>query len=259
MKIKTNFCQKTNKTSRQLSSINPFSCSHMAMQSFFIKQYLGYALAIIRSTRSVLWYLVLIGLSSALIVLLKESAIFWPLNSAITVLSIVATPVIYGIYFELIEDTYSSIGSIIKRYLLNYLWLLFRMYVPVVFLAGLPMLLSSGSGSGYFETIIVCFSLLYMYVIPTYYHSGQQRGAISAGISFLLKNLSSSTPLILAVLLLETAVLVLQHNKSLLLESGGLVYIGLDFAFFMVASIIDFALFIVLVYILKDTAIPAQD
>jgi len=229
------------------------------MKPFFIRQYLGYALAIISRTTIVIWYLILIGLSSALIVLLKDSTLFWPLNSIITVLSIVATPVIYGIYFELIEDTYSSVGSIIKRYVLNYLWLLFRMYLPVVFLAGLPMVLSAGSGSGYFEIIIVSFSLLYMYVIPTYYHSGQQRGAISAGISFLLKNLASSTPLILTVLILETAVLVLQHNKSLLLESGGLIYIGLDFAFYVVASIIDFALFIVLVYILKDAAIPSED
>jgi hypothetical protein len=223
------------------------------MKSFYIRQYLGYALAIISRTTLVLWYLVLISLSSALLMLLKDSALFWPLNTIVTVFSIAATPVIYGIYFELIEDTYSSVWSISKRYVLNYLWLLFRMYVPVVFLAGLPMMLTAGSGSGYFETIIVSFSLLYMYVIPTYFHSGQQRGAIAAGISFLFKNLSSSTPLILVVLLLETAVLALQHNKSLLLEYGGLVYIGFDAAFYVIASIIDFALFIILVYILKDS------
>lgn len=223
------------------------------MDAFNFKKYLVYALRIIRGNTIVLWSLVFIGLCSSATLLLKDSALYGPLNTLTIVLSITATPVFYGIYFELIEDTYSSIPQITRTYLLRYLWLLVRMYLPVIFLATIPFLLKPGSGgSGFFEITLIAASLIYVYVIPAYYISGQQRGAISYGVSFLLKNISQSTPVIFTVLVLETLMLLVQLGKN---HSPGQATISLailDLLIYVIASVIDLAVFIILIYVLKN-------
>lgn len=223
------------------------------MKTFDLKLYLSYAGSIIKTNTIILWCLGFIALCSSITFLLKETAFFRLLYILTTILSVSATPVIYGIYYELIEDTYSSVKNIAVTYVLKYIRLLIRMYLPIVFLAGLPLiLLPESGGSGYFQITIISFSLIYMFVIPFFYLSRKQAGAIVGGVNFLLKHLSQSTPLILVVLLLETTMLILQHNKALLLQLGPLLFICIDFTIYMVASICDFMLFIILIFILKN-------
>jgi hypothetical protein len=223
------------------------------MASFPLRRYFTYAVLMIRSNSIVLWGLGFIGLCSAAALLLKGTGAYWPLNILAITLSIAVTPIFYGIYFELIEDTYTSITAIARTYVLNYIWLLMRMYVPAVFVASLPLLvIPSDRAGGYLETILIFFSLLYLYVIPTYYITGKQYGAITAGVRFLLANLSRSAPLILAVLLLETAMLLLQHGRIGLAGQNSIGFALLDFIIYVGASIIDFVIFIILIFILKN-------
>jgi len=223
------------------------------METLDLKKYLAYAVMIIRSNTIVLWGLGLIGLCSTAALLLKDTNLHWPLNTLSITLSIVTTPIFYGIYFELIEDSYSSIGQITRTYVLNYIWLLVRMYLPAIFVATIPLFLIPGAGSGgYFEITLIFFSLIYIYVIPTYYISGRQQGAISSGVTFLLRNLLKSTPIIFTVLLLETLMLLMQFNKGSLPGQGTIYFAILDLLVYLIASIIDFAVFIILIYVLKN-------
>ena len=219
--------------------------------------YLGYALLIIRNNTIVLWWVGLLGLFSSMALLSRDTSLFWPVHLALSLLSIVSTPIIYGIYFELIEDRYSSIPRIAKTYVLRYIWLIIRMYLPPIFLASIIVSFAAGSDpGGILELTLVGFSLIYLFVIPTYYVSGTQQGAILAGMSFLGRSISSVSPLILAVLLLESAMLLAQHQRS----SGpdpGLLFMVIDFLIYFCASIGDYIIFIILIFILKEAPVAA--
>lgn len=227
------------------------------MNPWNLKTYLKYGLLIVRTSTVVLWWIGFVALLSVVALSLKGTAAFWPLNILVTLLSIASTPVIYGIYFELIEDTYSSIPRIFKTYVPGYIWLIIRMYLPPIFVASLLLSLLAGTipnftGSGFLEITLVLFSLIYLFVIPTFYLRGRGRGAISAGVAFLLANLSRTTPILLTVILLETGMLLLQYQRSGFTPGENPAYLVIDFLVFVIASIIDYVVFIMLIYILKD-------
>lgn len=223
------------------------------IHSFAIRQYLLYAMHIIREHTIVLWLLCFIGLCSTATLLFRGTSYFWPLNIFSILLSTVATPIFYGIYHQLIDDSYTSLRSIARSYVLSYLWLLIRMYLPVIFLASIPAILFANRGSGgYLEVGLITFSLIYLFVIPHFYRTGRQQGAISRGITFLFRHLSASAPLLLAVLLLESGVLLIQYNKAALHEGYLPILAALDFFVFIVASLIDLAIFIILLFIVKN-------
>ncbi len=227
------------------------------MQSWNIRQYLRDAQILIMENTIVIWWIALIGLLSSTTLLLKDTALFWPMNVLVTILSIVSTPVIYGIFYELIEDRYSSIPAIAKTFVPGYIWLIIRMYLPPIFLASMLISLIAGNvdsfgGGGFLEVTLVLFSLLYLFVIPFYYRSGTGSGTITTGISFLLKNLSGATPIILTVLLLESGMLLLQHQRNVIGDGASTIFIAVDFLIFCVASLIDYAIFIILILILKE-------
>lgn len=225
----------------------------MGSQRFDIANHLILAVTLVRQHSIVIWWLVFIGLVNTTTTLLGDSELARSLGIFSFIISLCSTPVIYGIYYELIEDNYSSVPSIIKSYTLPYLWLLVRMYVPVIVLAWMPMILHPPSaGGGYFHIILVSFSLLYIYVVPFFYFTGRQQGSISNGIRFLIQNIGASTPLMLIVLLLETTLLLVQYNKATLLHHSTLLFTFLDLSTYFIASIIDFVLFIILIYILKS-------
>lgn len=231
------------------------------MASWNLRQYLNYGLLIVRANSIVLWWIGFVGLLSGVSLLLKDTALFWPLNIVVTILSIFSTPVIYGIYFELIEDRYSSIPRIAKTYVPGYIWLIIRMYLPPIFLASMLVSLMAGAipavgGGGILEITLVLFSLLYLFVIPTYYSKGTGRGAITEGIAFLGRHIASATPIILVVLLLETSMLLLQYQRNAFTAERGISFIAIDFLIFFFASIADYIIFIMLIFILKEK--PAQ-
>lgn len=233
------------------------------MQPWNIRKYLRDAQTLIRVNSIVIWWVALLGLLSSVTLLLRETSLFWPLNVVVTLLSIVSTPVIYGVFFELIEDRYSSIPAIARTYVPGYIWLIIRMYLPPIFLAGILISLLAGNiesfgGGGLLEVTLVLFSLLYLFVIPFYYLSGTGHGTISSGVSFLMKNLSAATPIIFAVLLLESGILMLQYQRSVMGDGASGLFIATDFLVFFFASLIDYAIFIMLILILKEHNRPIE-
>ena len=232
------------------------------MASWNLRRYLNYGLLIVRANSIVLWWIAFVGLLGGVSLLLKETSLFWPLNIAVTILSIFSTPVIYGIYFVLIEDRYLSIPQIARTYIPGYIWLIIRMYLPPIFVASMLVSAMAGAvpavgGGGILEITLVLFSLIYLFVIPTYYVKGTGRGAISEGVVFLGRSVTSATPIILAVLLLETSMLLLQYQRNAFTTAHGLGFIAIDFLIFFCASIIDYVIFIMLIFIMKEK--PAEN
>jgi hypothetical protein len=72
-------------------------------------------------------------------------------------------------------------------------------------------------------------------------------------VSFLIGHLSASTSLLLTVLLLESALLLVQYARTTLDGTAPLLLAGIDFFVFLAASLVDLAVFIILIQILKNT------
>jgi hypothetical protein len=135
--------------------------------TFAIGRYAICAVQLISEHPIVLWVLVLISFANAAVPLLRDSALFLPATVLLVLLSTVATPIFYGLYYQLLDDSYTSLHRIAKSYIAPYLWLLIRMYLPAILLASLPAILLAAQGSGgYLEIGLIAFSMLYLYVIP---------------------------------------------------------------------------------------------
>ncbi len=223
------------------------------MKSLNLAEHIVNSIYIIRTNTIILWFLGLIGITSCINGLYPDNMLHNVFMFIFIAAAVFATPVIYGIYYEIIEDNYSSIGEIAKKYLLPYLWLLFRLYSPVVFFAMVPLMSDPTSvPAGYFQMTVITCSLLFIYIIPTFYVSGNQKGSVLAGIQFLFKNISASAPLILVSLFAESMILLFEMKKQWLLDLNKFSYVIGEFLVYMTANIIDFILFITMVFVLKE-------
>jgi len=222
-------------------------------QSLNISTHIVNAVYIVRSNTIILWFIALLGLMSSLNSLFPESGFHGALFFIAVLVSLVATPIVYGMYYEIIEDSYTSIAAIARRYVLQYIWLLMRLYIPVLFLAMFPAMADPNNiNEGSFQMFIVVCSLLFIYIIPCYFVQGTQKGAVTLGLTFLYKHLSASAPLILLSLLTEAALIIFEMNKERVMGFSQVFYVTADFSLYMIANIIDFVLFVTMVFVLKE-------
>ncbi len=220
---------------------------------FNLKQYFWNALYILRAYSIVVWSIVGIGIASGLgeMFLKGENYSFLMIIAAVFKLAIFA--VVYGIYYQLIEDCYSSVVEIGKVYILPFIWLFLNMYVPALLFALLPGMLVPGlGGGGLWIVIMMFFGILYLYVIPWFYVSGSWRGSIFSGIQFLIKNLSGSTPIIMLALLFELAFVYLDIVLKRIESFGPVIYFSLRTGIFITEFFVNCIFFMVLVFVLKE-------
>ncbi len=223
------------------------------MQSLNIKTYLLYAIYIVRTNPAILLFIAAIGLLNGLSLLRPDSAFAHAVGALSFFATIFISPVIYGIYYEIIEDKYSSVANIFRTYVPGYLLLLLSMYLPIAMIAATVMTSTGFDGNmGYFMLIVLIFSLVFIYVIPCYFISRTILDSIVIGVRFLFRNLFSSAPVLLMALFSELMLLLSHFWFGGLQETSLPLYIALDFSVYMIASIVDFLLFIILVYILKN-------
>ncbi len=223
------------------------------MQSLNIKTYLLYAIYIIRTNPLILLYVTAISLLNGISAYSPDSSFANIARPIIVIVTIFINPVIYGIYYEIIEEKHSSIGKIFSTYVAGYLLLLFCMYIPII--ATTNLLFSSSQAEGniaFFILTILIFSLLYLYVIPSYYITRTIIGSIISGVQFFLKNFLNSAPILLMVLFAELLPLLSQYKMTWLMEMNALLFAMMEFSVYMISNVIDFMLFMILVYILKN-------
>ncbi len=222
-------------------------------QSLHIKTYLTYGLYILRTSPLVLTLLVIIGVLNSITTLFPETGI----SGFITGFSIAGTvflnPLLYGYFYERIEEKNNSLSTIFKMYVPGYLLVLFCMYIPIVigsaFITGIA---GSSANIAHVLLTILFFSLLFIYVIPGYYVSGKIVPSITYGIQFFIKHLFASAPLLLLGLFSELLVLFVHYQLSWLQESYIFIFVVIEFFVYLLASYTDFLLFIILIYILRN-------
>lgn len=230
------------------------------MESLNIKTFLLYAIYIVRTNPVILIVLVLIGVFNGAGVFLPEGSLSNLIKSFTLIATIFISPVIYGVYYETIEDKYSSVANIFRTYVAGYLLLLFCMYIPIIMTTAMVTSASGSEGNtGYVMLTILLFSLLFIYVVPCYYISGTIIKSISYGVQFFLKNLFASAPLLVLALMSELLLLVSQFKMEWLKQQSLILFVVLDFSVYIVASIIDFLLFIIIIYILRSQDLPKRE
>ncbi len=223
------------------------------MESLHLKTYLLYAIYIVRSQPVILIFLSCIGLLNGLTVYFPENSIASLVSSFTVISAIFIMPVIYGMYYEIVEEKYSSIVNIFRTYVAGYLLLLFCMYIPIISTTALIMSSANTEGNvAYVMLTILLFSLLFIYVIPSFYISGTILDSISFGIQFFFRNLLSSAPILVMALFSEMLLLISHFKLGGLKESSPSLFVIIDFSVYMIATIVDFLLFIMLVYILRN-------
>lgn len=229
------------------------------MNSLNLKTYFLYAIYIVRTHPSILIFLGVFGLLNGITVYLPEGGAVQLINSLTILAAIFISPVIYGIYYEIIEDKYSSIINIFRTYVGGYILVLLCMYIPIIFTTALFMSSSSaGVNTGYVMITILFFSLLFIYVIPAYYISGKILESINFGVRFFFKNMLSSAPLLMLALFSELILLLSHFQLEGMRENTPALFVTIDFFLYMLASITDFILFIMLIYVLRSEDIKKR-
>ncbi len=229
------------------------------MNSLNLKTYLLYAIYIVRTHPSILIFLGALGLLSETTVYLPEGGVVQLINLLSILAPMIISPVIYGMYYEIIEDKYSSIINIFKTYVGGYILVLLCMSVPIVFTMLLFISASSGvPNTGFVIVTFLFFSLLFIYVVPTYYISGKILESIGIGMRFFSNNFLSSAPLLLMTLFSELILLLSHFLLGDLKENTPALFVGIDFSLYMIASITDLILFIMLIYVLKNEDIKKR-
>ena len=229
------------------------------MQSFDLKTYFLYALYIVRTHALILLFVAAIGLLNSLTVYFPESGLAGIIGSLSIVSAIFISPLIYGMYYEIIEGKNNALPVVFKTYVPGYLLLLFCMYIPIILTT--TLLISSAQATAGTATVmltILAFSLLFIYVVPAYYVSGKIMDSIIFGVRFFLRNALNSAPLLLMALLSELLLLLAHFKLGGLREENPTIFVSLDFSIYMVASIIDFLLFIMLIYVLRNQDLPKR-
>lgn len=229
------------------------------MKSLHLKTYLLYAIYIVRSHPIILVFLSFVGLINGLTVYFPENSLATLVSSLSIVSAIFIMPVIYGIYYEIVEEKYTSVTNVFRTYVAGYCLLLFCMYIPIISATALIMSSASGDGNtAYVMLTILLFSLLFVYVIPSYYVSGTIFESISYGVQFFFRNLLGSAPILVMALFSEMLLLISHFKLGGLKESSPSLFALLDFAVYMSATVIDFLLFIMLIYILRNQNIKKR-
>lgn len=167
--------------------------------------------------------------------------------------TIFLTPVLYGYLYEKIEEKNNSLADIFKIYVPGYLLVLFCMSVPIAI--GSAFIVSAAGPSAnfaHFQITILFLSLLFIYAIPGYYVSGKIVPSITYGVQFFVKYIFASAPLLLLGLFSKLLLLFVHFQLSWLQESYLFIFVVIEFFVYLLASFIDFLLFIILIYILRN-------
>lgn len=229
------------------------------METFSLKTYFLYAVYIVRTNPLILYFLAAVGLLNGFTVYFPGSGLANLISSLTIFSAIVVSPLIYGIYYEIIEDKYSSLANIFRTYVGGYLLLLFCMYIPIIMTTAVLLGSVQAAGStGIVMLTILFFSLLFIYVVPAYYISGKILDSIVFGVRFFFTHALKSAPLLLMALSSELLLLLSNFKLSRLSEESPTLFLVLDFSIYITAAIIDFLLFIMLIYILRNQDIAKR-
>lgn len=228
------------------------------MESFKLKTYLLYAIYIVRTNPGILLFLTVFGLYDAYAFTLLGDNVTNNFNGRTIVATFFISPVIFGMYYEIVENKYTDIMSIFRTYVPGYILVLLCMYIPITIATAMMLsLIAGGSGTGVVMITALIFSMVFLYVIPTFYISGKVIDSIIFGVRFFFANLANSAPLLLMALFSQV-LLFLGFQLMPLKEAHPALFVLLHCLMYLIASIVDFLLFIMLIYVLRNQNIARR-
>ena len=116
------------------------------------------------------------------------------------VITFSTTLVMYGIYYEIIEDKYTSMGEIFSKYLYGYFVVSILTALPATLFSLLLLLTIHDNSFQSIQVVVsVLISVVFIYVIPYYFHTHKILKSFRDGIGFLADNFKKLLPLITAV------------------------------------------------------------
>ena len=174
------------------------------------------------------------------------------LSIPVLVISFTTTLVMYGLYYEIIEDQYTSMREIFSKYLYGYFLVSLISALPIILASLLVMLTSSGNSYQVIQKFFALLvSIVFMYVVPYYFLTNQVVESFRRGIGFLVKNFSTSLPIITAIFILYISEYFLSTTLISLVNINAYLFSFLQYTYVFLSFIVDYALFIVLVLTVK--------
>ena len=175
------------------------------------------------------------------------------LNIPAMIITFLTTLVMYGLYYEIIEDKYTSMREIFSKYVYGYFIVSLVMALPLMvssFLLSLTTFENTSQLTLKFISLLVL--VMFMYVDPFFFHTNKVIISFKYGIDFFVRNIKESLSLIAAVILLFVFNSILSIKLISLVSVNIFVYALVQYIFLFSFFIIDYALFIVLVLAIKE-------
>jgi len=227
------------------------------MESAEIDRYIKESINIIKTNIGPIWVITALGLLSSINFLFPENIVSRIINSVCFFAVIIAKAIIFGFYYEITENKYSSIAEIAHNYILHYLFLVICMLIPGIILGFFLILLQiyifpETNEIVIFEIIFLAFSLLYLYVVPIFYMTNKILSSIILGVIFIYKNLILSKKIILIALASNAILIISKLHMVWLLNLNKILYIIFAFGIYIATYTINFILFITMIFILRN-------
>lgn len=197
------------------------------------------------------------GLNILNSILVQFKHISW-MNIPVFIATFIVTLVMYGVYYEIIEDKYSSMNEIFSKYAYGYFIVSIIIVLPVILFSLLLSLTSLGTTYQSVEIIIpVLFSILFMYVVPYFFHTKKIVDSFKNGIGFLIGNFQKSLPLITVVFLFYVFKFSLGSKLATLASANANAYLFAlaQYIFIFSLFIFDYMLFVILILTITNKEI----
>jgi len=213
------------------------------------------SIALIRTYTIVLWITgIVAGINvSNFVLFCLSSQPTRPLSFVSSLITILSMATIYGIYYELIENRYTSMKEIFSKYAFDYLLLNILMAVPfgsilllIVYIN--PELL----GLELQNTISIFFKVLFIYVTPIFYVQNKIGASLIDGVKYLFSNIQASIPILAAVIIFNVLHILAKTKMFWLFDVNRFFFVLFQYAVLVTSFLFDYGLFIILILIITN-------
>ena len=219
----------------------------------YLATYIKSSITIIKTHTIVLLITAIVsGINTAnfLLSYLKHNSM---LNIPAMVVTFVTTLVMYGLYYEIIENKYTSMREIFTKYVYGYFVVTLIIALPIMMLSLFLSLPTSGNTYQSIQKIgTILVLVVFMYVVPYFFHTNKIVESFKCGLGFLVNNFHKSLSLIVAVVLFYAVKIILGIKLVSLASESAYIYAFAQYIYMFSYFTFDYMLFIVLVLAITD-------
>ena len=163
-----------------------------------------------------------------------------------------STPIILGIFTEVINKQRTSISSLFKHHFVNYLLFKLIIFIPILIFSLISIITNTNSDNIHIKLFLyIALDILFIYSLPMLFETKKVKKSIINGLKFLFKHYDKSHVLILLVFFSNSFFIFI--SKGFFSESTHPVIL-MQFSYFVVRSVLlllSFYVFCLSLLILK--------